>query len=278
MFSYEGIVSEFSLHPERMWLPCNVWYPAREQWLPFAINPIFWGSACPPSGVQGEAAQLHNTLNLSFRVSVENATCGLSNLFLLNYAPRWQITCRLHARWREFSVSASGLVNITTSSQGYLLIPDGTRCALCIFLPICGAYFFPRNESALIFYAFFLFLCQYVRVSWQNKQRVICIYTRFTWNKEKKKGNFILLCLLNSKVIFPVTTGFLKPRAIRAQCLLIPWLSGAQLSRCLSQLTFGEHYESCVGTRQCLWNTESTNLRYLPKTSRQFHALAICKL
>lgn len=149
------------------------------------------------------------------------------------------------------------------------------RCALYIFLPICGAYFFPRNGSALMFYTFFLFLCQYVRVSRQNKQRVICICTLFTWNKKKKKGNFILLCLFNPVVIFPVTKGFLKLRAIIAQCLLIPMLSGAQPSHCLSRLTFGEHYEICVRTRQCLWNT---NLRYIPRTSRQFHALAICEL
>lgn len=280
MFPYEGIVSELSHHPEGMWVPCNVWFLLREQWIPFAINPIFMicGSACPRSQVQWEAAQLHNTFNASFKVSMGNATCRLSNLFLLNYAPLWQIICRLHARWREFSVSASGLVNITVSSQGYLLIPDGTRCALCIFLPICGAYFFPRNESALIFYTFFLFLCQYMRVSWQNKQRLICIYTRFTWNKKKKKENFIPLCLFNSKLIFPVTQGFLKLRAIIAQCLLIPLLSGAQPSHCLSQLTFGEHYEICVRTCQCLWNTESTNLRYLPRTLRQFYALAICEL
>lgn len=165
----------------------------------------FWHEApiChkPPCWVQGGAAQLHKTdfylfifllLNVPVEASTGNATGGASNLPLLNYAPLWQIVCRLHARWREFSVSASGLVNITISSQGYLLIPDGARCALCISPPICGAYFFPRNESALIFYTFFLFLCQYVRVSRQNKQRVICIYTRFAWNKElknkKKKG------------------------------------------------------------------------------------------
>lgn len=112
-----------------------------------------------------KAAQLHNTLNVSFKVTMGNVTSSLSNLFLLNYAPLWQIICRLYARWIEFSVSESSLVNITNSSQGYLLIPDGTRCALCIFLPICGAYFFPRKENALIFYTFFLFLCQYMRVS-----------------------------------------------------------------------------------------------------------------
>lgn len=153
------------------------------------MNPIFvvCGSACPPSWVQGGAAQLHQTLNVSFKVSTGNETCRLSNLLLLNYAPLWQIICRLCARWREFSVSASGLVNITISSQGYLLIPDGTRCAFCIFLPICGAYFFPRNESALIFYTFFLFLCQYVRVSWQNKQRCFAFILGSHGIRKKKR-------------------------------------------------------------------------------------------
>lgn len=161
--------------------------------LPFATN--------PHAGCRGELLSCTKQifiylffllLNVPVEASTGNATGGASNLPLLNYAPLWHIVCRLHARWREFSVSASGLVNITISSQGYLLIPDGARCALCISPPICGAYFFPRNESALIFYTFFLFLCQYVRVSRQNKQRVICIYTRFAWNKElknkKKKG------------------------------------------------------------------------------------------
>lgn len=180
-----------------------------------------------------------------------NVTSSLSNLFLLNYAPLWQIICRLYARWIEFSVSVSSLVNITNSSQGYLLIPDGTRCALCIFLPICGAYFFPRNENALIFYTFFLFLCQYMRVSWQNKQKVICIYTQFTLNKRKFYPTMSFLIL---KSVSQLPSAFWNLRVIIALCLLNPLLARAQPSGCLSWLTFGEHYEICVMTCQCLWN------------------------
>lgn len=103
---------------------------------------------CLPSkqgAVHLKAAELHNTLNVSFKVTMGNVISSLSNLFLLNYAPLWQIICRCYARWIEFSVSVPSLVNVTNSSQGYLLIPDGTRCALCIFLPICGAYFCPKK-------------------------------------------------------------------------------------------------------------------------------------
>lgn len=152
----EGIVSEFSYHPERMGVPCSVWFLARGQWLLFAINPISMvcGSACPPGWVQGEAAQLHKTLKVSFKVSAGNATCRLSNLFLLNYAPLWQNICRLHARWREFSVSASGLVNITISSQGYLLIPDGMLRSLYHSSNLWGLLFPKKWECFNVLHIF----------------------------------------------------------------------------------------------------------------------------
>lgn len=149
MFSKKGIISEMSHGLELMWAPYNVWFLLREQCIPCPIKLIFmvYGSAYLQSKVLHflKAAQLHNTLNVSFKVTMGNVTSSLSDLFLLNYAPLWQIICRCYARWIEFSVSASSLVNVTYSSQGYLFIPDGTRCSLCIVLPICGAYFCPKK-------------------------------------------------------------------------------------------------------------------------------------
>lgn len=84
----------------------------------------------------------------------------------------------------------------------------------------------PSNENALVFYTIFLFLCQYIEERKSEKRFAFMLSSHWI----RKKGTFILICLFNSKVIFPVTKGSLKLGVIIAWCLLNPLLARAQSS------------------------------------------------
>lgn len=181
-----------------------------------------------------------------------NVTSSLSNLFLLNYAPMWQIICRLYARWIEFSVPVSSPVNITNSSQGSLLFPDGTRCALCISSNLWGLLFSKKWECSNILHIF-LFLCQYISIPWQSKKKSdLHLYSVHTeWEKKEILYYYVFLIL---KSFFHLPRAFWNLRVITAWGLLNPLLARPQPSGCLSWLISEEHYEVCVMTHLCLWN------------------------
>lgn len=125
-------------------------------------------------------------------------------------------------------------------------------CSLYLSSNLWGLLFPKKWECTNILHIFPIFMPIYEHTLTEYAKKWFAFILSSHWIR--KKEDFILLCLFNSEVVFPVTKAFWNLRVITAWCLLNPLLARPEPSGCLSWLTFEEHYEVCVMTHLCLWN------------------------